>query len=170
MSMPRQPQLGPPERPPRTSGRELAIPVILVGFDGSAPSWGALSWAYGEARRAGGRIVAAFVSSSATSSLLSAAATTAGLPYCEDVAQQALADQAAGLCQQVQSDASDQGMEVEFVQAKGDPATELVALAEALRADLLVVGKSSKLLHHISGSVAKRLSGGRRGTVLVIVP
>ena len=92
------------------------------------------------------------------------------MPYCEDVARQALADQADGLRRQVQRDACDQGMEVGFVQAEGDPATELVTLAERLRADLLVVGKSSKFLHHLSGSVAKRLSGGRRGTVLVIVP
>ena len=38
-------------------------PTLVVGVDGSAPSWDAFAWAAGEARRGNGRIAAVFVTS-----------------------------------------------------------------------------------------------------------
>lgn len=42
---------------------DISRPTLVVGVDGSAPSWDAFAWAAGEARRGNGRIVAVFVTS-----------------------------------------------------------------------------------------------------------
>jgi nucleotide-binding universal stress UspA family protein len=39
---------------------DIGPPILVVGIDGSPPSWDAFAWAAGEARRYGGRIVAVF--------------------------------------------------------------------------------------------------------------
>jgi hypothetical protein len=39
----------------------IGRPVLVVGVDGSDPSWDAFAWAAGEARRCRGRVIAVFV-------------------------------------------------------------------------------------------------------------
>ena len=51
------------EKASTTEGSRVGDPLIVVGVDGSAPSWDAFAWAAGEALRAHGRIVAVFATS-----------------------------------------------------------------------------------------------------------
>jgi nucleotide-binding universal stress UspA family protein len=65
-------------------------------------------------------------------------------------------------------DASEGSWGLEFVHAKGDTAGELLRMAAALHADLIVVGRSSKVLHHLAGSLGRRLIRKRNAPVVVV--
>jgi hypothetical protein len=39
-----------------------------------------------------------------------------------------------------------------------------------MRADLIVVGRSAKMLHHLAGSLGRRLVSRRDAPVIVVVP
>ncbi|MDA8297553.1 MAG: universal stress protein [Actinomycetota bacterium] len=146
---------------PRTT-----TPAVVVGFDGSASSLDALYWACGEARRLGGRVVAVYVSSNPAMAGLAGAV---GAPCTDYMVEQAnnecaerLAAEAARCC--------GEGLAVQFVHAQGTPAHELLAVAKAVRADVLVVGRSTKARHHLAGSLGRALAGKREAPVVVIVP
>jgi nucleotide-binding universal stress UspA family protein len=60
------------------------------------------------------------------------------------------------------------GIDVEFRTAHGSPYAELVAMAEAVRAELVVVGASRQLGHRVVGSLGARLIKAGRWPVLVV--
>jgi nucleotide-binding universal stress UspA family protein len=140
--------------------------LIVVGIDGSDTSWDAFCWACGETNRLEGRTVAVFVGP--ISGAASATFTGAAIPY--GTIQQSIADQAEKLSEQVRAYGHDHGVHVDFVHTRGDTAKELVRIANAGQADLLVVGRSTKVRHHIAGSLGRRLVGRRGAPIVVVVP
>jgi nucleotide-binding universal stress UspA family protein len=151
---------------------DCANPVnarIVVGIDGSDTSWDAFCWACGETRRLGGRTVAVFVDSSAAASA-TAAASFAGATVAYGAIQQSMTDQAEQLAHQVRAYGDDHGFDVTFVRTHGDTARELLRIAHADHADLLVVGRSTKARHQLAGSLGRRLVGKRDAPIIVVVP
>ena len=57
-----------------------------------------------------------------------------------------------------------------IVYTEGDIAKELLRIADADHADLLVVGRSTKVRHHLAGSLGRRLVGRRGAPIVVVVP
>jgi nucleotide-binding universal stress UspA family protein len=151
------------------SSASSASAVIVVGIDGSDTSWDAFCWACGEARRLGGRTVAVFVSP--TSGVASAtAAAFGGAVVAYGMIQQTMTDQAEELGGQVRAYGRDHGVDVAFVYTQGDTAKELLRVANADQADLLVVGRSTKARHHLAGSLGRRLVGRGGAPIIVVVP
>jgi nucleotide-binding universal stress UspA family protein len=157
-----------PDQPSTADQAGLAT-VVVVGVDDSESSWDAFWWSCGETRRLGGRIVAVFVRP-VTGSGLAAAGALAASPTIEIWQDQALTEVAENLQRKLSEAALETGVSFEFVNAKGDAASELLRVAADRHADLIVVGKSSKVLHHLAGSLGRRLIGKRNAPVVVVVP
>src|SRR5580704_17295345 len=154
-----------------TAGDNAAVdepsrPTLVVGVDGSAPSWDAFAWAAGEARRGNGRIVAVFVTSVIEPQ--EALGSTAPLGYA--AAADARDQMAEELAAEVARRADALDVEVRFIRGIGDAARVLTDLAHSEHADLMVVGRSAKILHRLAGSVSRRLVLNRESPVLVVVP
>jgi nucleotide-binding universal stress UspA family protein len=145
-------------------------PRVVVGIDGSDTSWDAFCWACGETRRLGGRTVAVFVGPIAAAASASATAAFAGAAVAYGAIQQSMTDQADELGDQVRAYGHDHGVDVAFVHTQGDAAKELLRIANADHADLIVVGRSTKARHHLAGSLGRRLVGKRHAPVIVVVP
>jgi nucleotide-binding universal stress UspA family protein len=142
---------------------------VVVGIDGSDTSWDAFCWACGESRRLGGRTVAVFVGP--TSGVASStAASFGGAVVAYGAIQQTMIDQAEELSEQIRAYGRDHGVDVAFVYTQGDTAKELLRIANADHADLLVVGRSTKARHHLAGSLGRRLVGRRDAPIVVVVP
>jgi nucleotide-binding universal stress UspA family protein len=145
--------------------------VIVVGIDGSETSWDAFWWATGQARRLGSsRIVATFVSPTVDINLVVASAAFAAAPCDYAGAAQIATDRAEGLRRQLEGYAAEHDIQVSFIHAHGDPTAELSRIAEECQADIIVVGKSTKALHHVAGSLGRRLIGRRKAPVVAVVP
>jgi nucleotide-binding universal stress UspA family protein len=143
---------------------------IVVGIDGSDTSWDAFCWACGEARRLGCRAVAVFVDMSPGVASATATAPFAGGAVAYEVIQQAGIDQAEELDVQVRAYGDNHGVDVTFVHCHGDPTRDLLRVSSAVHADLLVVGRSTKVRHHLAGSLGRRLVGKRDAPIVVVVP
>jgi len=148
------------------AAEHIGRPVLVVGVDGSGPSWDAFAWAAGEARRCGGRIVAVFV----TPLVEPEAALSIGAPYNYSDAVEARDRITEELAGEVARRARELGVEVSFVREKGDTANVLTEVARSEHADLVAVGRSTKMLHPLAGSVSHRLVRGRHLPVTVVVP
>ena len=144
--------------------------VVLVGIDGSDTSWDAFHWACGETRRLAGRTVAVFVGPTSGATSATAAAAFAGGTVAYGAIEQTVTDQAGKLGDLVRSHARDLGVDLTFIHARGDTATELLRIAGSSHADLVVVGRSTKARHHLAGSLGRRLVGRRNAPVIVVVP
>jgi nucleotide-binding universal stress UspA family protein len=140
--------------------------TLVVGVDGSAPSWDAFAWAAGEATRGNGRIIAVFVTSLIEPE--EALGPTAPLGYA--AAADARDQITEELADEVVRRADTLGVEVSFVRGIGDAPHVLTEMARANHADLVVVGRSAKMLHRLAGSVSRRLVLNRDGPVIVVVP
>jgi nucleotide-binding universal stress UspA family protein len=166
---------GRPRRPPKpgqqapNSGRgQLHAAAVVIGLDGSDTSWDAFWWACGEARRLGGRAVAVFVSPTGAGGMAAIAATAGVCDY--SAVHASAAEQARSLRDQVRRHLGDDGPDITFVHTSGDPARELLRVAEAVRADMIVVGRSTKARHHLAGSLGRYLIARRKAPVVVVVP
>jgi DNA-binding MarR family transcriptional regulator/nucleotide-binding universal stress UspA family protein len=136
-------------------------PVIVVGLDGSSASWDAFSWATGEAARDNGRLIAVYATS--------VVAPFGGPSDCT-VAEQARQEVARQLADEAAQWASDAGVPLSFVREPGDVVRALTSVARSAGADLVVVGRSAKMLHHLAGSASRRLVSRRDAPVTVVVP
>ncbi len=143
---------------------------VVVGIDGSGTSWDAFCWACGETRRLGGRAVAVFVGPTPGAASAAATASLTGAAVAYGTMQQWVTDQAEKLADQVRAYGDDHGVDVTFVCTHGDAARELLRIANADHADLLVVGRSTKARHHLAGSLGRRLVGKRGAPIIVVVP
>src|SRR5689334_19742761 len=154
-----------PERPQNPEGQiRAAAPVIVVGVDGSPTSWDAFDWAAQEARRIGGRLVAVHVMSSADP----AAAFGLSFDYPDVIeAQQALVGE---LKDEAERRGGRRGLPVGFVSECGDATHVLIEVARSAHADLVVVGRSTKALHRLAGSLSHRLTARGDAPVVVVVP
>lgn len=71
---------------------------------------------------------------------------------------------------EVEHSAHGLGVEVSFVREYGEPAQALRNVAESTHADLIVVGRSAKMLHHFAGSLGRRLVLDHDLPVVAVVP
>jgi nucleotide-binding universal stress UspA family protein len=150
-----------PQAPDRGDG---APPVIVVGLDGSPSSWDAFSWAAGEAARSKGRVVAVNVTP------FTDAAAAFGVPFDYAGVEQTRQEVADELKRDATGRAKELGVALTFVCEHGDAAHCLTEVAQRLHANLVVVGRSTKVLHHLAGSLSHRLTSRNNAPVVVVVP
>lgn len=165
------------ELTPQQPGRSIGVdekdprPVVVVGVDASESSWDAYWWSCGEAKRMGARIVAVYVSPIAgMGGAIAAASGVIVDSSTMDWVERGASDVANLLRTKLSDSAADAAIDLKFVHTKGDAAAELLRIAAAEGADLIVVGKSSKVLHYLAGSIGRRIIGKRNAPVVVVVP
>jgi nucleotide-binding universal stress UspA family protein len=135
--------------------------VIVVGLDGSPKSWNAFAWAAGEAARTDGRLIVAFV----------APVVEPGVEFgMAGPSLEAREEMIEQLRVEAEKRARDLRTPMTFVTELGDAAGALMRLSRSERADLIVVGKSCKVLHHLAGSLGRRLVSRHDGPAIVVVP
>jgi nucleotide-binding universal stress UspA family protein len=118
----------------------------------------------------GENIIAAFISAENSIASADVALTVAAVPFDYDVIRSGAAQQATQLEAEVRRQTNGYDVAIEFVHSHRDAANELLSLAKGVRADLIVVGKSTSFFHAFVGSVAKRLTACRSAPVIVVVP
>lgn len=135
--------------------------VILAGIDGSDSSLRAASYAAGLARRQNALLALVYVQP------VMAAGASLGVPVGDTTGEIA-----EGIVAEIRASAERlKGIfEVrwQFHTFRGDPYAGLVAAAEDLKADAVVVGASEQAYHRIVGSVAVRLVKAGRWPVTVV--
>ncbi|HET8583787.1 MAG TPA: universal stress protein [Jatrophihabitans sp.] len=133
---------------------------ILVGIDGSDSAMRAGAYAAGMARRQGSHLIALFV---ATTSPMAAqmAATAAAMIQTQDELGRQLRDA-------VREGAKLVGIDAEFVMRRGNPYKELIAVADQLRVDAVVVGASMQSGRRFIGSLAGRLVRDAKWPITVV--
>ncbi|WP_433224058.1 universal stress protein [Dactylosporangium sp. CS-047395] len=139
--------------------------TILVGVDGSIPSLRAAAYAVGLARRQRSRLVAVYVRTlSATVLSLADSGGHAALNVVDahDAVERQLRDA-------VERDIARLDVDAHLVVRTGEPFTELVAVAQALNADAVIVGRSAGALHRLAGSIAVKLVRCGRWPVTVVL-
>ncbi|GAA2610855.1 universal stress protein [Dactylosporangium fulvum] len=134
--------------------------VIVAGVDGSETSMRAGAYAAGLARRERARLVVVYVTGAPAARRL--------IPDAAAATEQALAEATEDMRRQVAAGAAYAGVNAEFVAVRGDPYQELVRVADALRADAVVVGSSRHFGHRFVGSLAVRLVKAGRWPVTVV--
>jgi nucleotide-binding universal stress UspA family protein len=134
--------------------------VIMVGIDGSLTSVHATAYAAGLARRQRCRLIVVFV---VPVSVLAAIAGEAAAAMA-----QTTTELGAELRDEIRRAAEELGVPTTFVVRRGDPFVELRDTATTVRADMVVVGASSKAGHRFVGSVAVRLVRLGRWPVVVV--
>jgi nucleotide-binding universal stress UspA family protein len=143
---------------------DVAAPVIVVGLDGSPSSWDAFCWAAGEAARTKGKLVAVYVVP------LVEPAAAFGVPFDYAGVEQTRQEVADELRREAVHRADELGLPVGFVTEHGDVTHALTDVARELHANLVVVGRSAKVLHHLAGSLSHRLTSRSDSPVVVVVP
>jgi nucleotide-binding universal stress UspA family protein len=134
--------------------------TVVVGVDGSTTSMRAGAYAAGLARRQRSRLVVVHV--------LAVGGLASLVPAGQAAIRQANLEVAEDLRRQVAEAAEARGVAVTFVAVQGDPYLELVRIADQVRADVIVVGASSKRIHRLAGSLAIRLVRAGRWPVTVV--
>ncbi|GAA0479754.1 universal stress protein [Streptomyces sp. NPDC046215] len=135
--------------------------VIVVGVDGSDPSWRAAAYAAGLARRQNALLAVVYVQP------FLAGGAALGAPVAElteEVAEDLLAEIRA-TAERLRGTFA---VRWEFHTFHGDPYSGLVRAADELTADAVVVGASEQAGHRIVGSVAVRLVKAGRWPVTVV--
>jgi nucleotide-binding universal stress UspA family protein len=143
---------------------QVASPVIVVGLDGSPSSWDAFAWAAGEATRSNGKVVAVNVAP------FTEVASAFGVPFDYAGVEEARREVADELKREATHRANELGIALSFVCEYGDAAHTLTDIACRLHANLVVVGRSEKVLHHLAGSLSHRLTSQNNAPVVVVVP
>jgi nucleotide-binding universal stress UspA family protein len=136
--------------------------LIIACVDGSESSWRAAAYAGGLARRQHSKLVLVYVQQLGASTL----AQAGGIMY--DAGRQVAEELVEYVREQVERAGMQDQVNWEFRTMRGDPANGLVAVAEELRADAIVVGTSESAGHKIFGSVAVRLVKVGRWPVTVV--
>jgi nucleotide-binding universal stress UspA family protein len=137
--------------------------VILAGIDESVTALRAGAYAAGLARRQHARLIVVYVEP--TPYVVGASAAAASVVAAEAEAHQQIA---AELRAQVEEGARERGIDITFIQAHGDPYTEIRRIADEVRADAIVVGASMKAGHKLIGSLAVRLVRAGKWPVTVV--
>jgi nucleotide-binding universal stress UspA family protein len=122
---------------------------ILVGFDGTDTSMRAAAYAAGMARRQGSYLIALYVATTTPMAAQMAATAAAMIQTQEEIAR--------GLRETLESGAKHVGIDAEFVIRHGNPYKELIAVAEELRVDAVIIGASMQSGRRFVGSLAGRL-------------
>jgi nucleotide-binding universal stress UspA family protein len=122
---------------------------ILVGIDGTETSLRAGAYAAGMARRQGSHLIALYVAATSPMAAQLAATAAAMIQTQDELGRQ--------LRQTVMDGAALLGIDAEFVLRRGNPYRELIAVANELRVDAVVVGASGQSNRRFVGSLAGRL-------------
>ena len=137
---------------PPSSRFEIAkdgVSRIVVGYDGSGPSRDAVAFAAGIARRDRAELVLVYVE------------TPTALTGFADAAGVVVPPVGTGLTEPLEAEIlcalHDVGLDTCFVRRAGDVAGGIETVADELRADAIVVGRSAARIHSVVGSVATRL-------------
>ena len=118
------------------------------------------AYAAGMARRQGARLVCLYVRPfSAVSGIGAGAAVSM---------QEAHDSVAAELRQAVEEQTARLGIDVVLIERDGNPFTEIVKLADEIKADAVIVGASTKAGHRFVGSLAVHLVRVSRWPVTVV--
>jgi nucleotide-binding universal stress UspA family protein len=133
---------------------------ILVGIDGSDASLRAAAYAAGLARRQGSRLIALYVAAP-NPFAAQLAATTAAMMQTQDELGSQLRSAVTEAAQLL-------GIEAQFVLRHGNPYRELLAVADELRVDAVVVGASLRSGRRFVGSLAGRLVRDARWPLTVV--
>jgi nucleotide-binding universal stress UspA family protein len=134
--------------------------TILVGVDGSTSSLRAAAYAAGMARRQRSRLVAVYVRQPSAYAVPVAGAAGTALEA-QDLVEQELR---AAIEQRVVA----LDLDVQLVVRSGEPYTELLEVAGEIHPDAVIVGRSTKMLHRIAGSLAVKLTRCGRWPVTVV--
>ena len=122
---------------------------ILVGLDGTDTSLRAAAYAAGMARRQGSHLIALYVATTNPMAAQMAATAAAMIQTQDEIGRQ--------LRTAVMEGAQHVGVDAEFVLRRGNPYRELIAVANELRVDAVVVGASTQSGRRFVGSLAGRL-------------
>lgn len=120
--------------------------TIIVGFDGSPTAEHALFYALGAARRRRSELVVVYVTAPVVATGpfgVTAVATDHGT--------------VAELRSRVHALTDQYDVHASFLAVSGEPSTALARVAAERRADAVVVGASTAMLHRVFGSIAARL-------------
>lgn len=134
--------------------------VIVTGLDGSSTSWHAVAYAAGLARRQDSRLVVVFVAAPPMSAGIAPAASA--------LIADSLDEAAADLRAELERQAEWRSLRAEFRVERGDPYNALCRVADAERADAMVVGASAQAGHRFVGSLAVKLVRAGRWPVTVV--
>lgn len=148
---------------PPSSHFEIAkdgVSRIVVGYDGSGPSRDAVAFAAGIARRDHAELVLVYVE---TPTALTGFADAAGVSV-----PPAGSECSEPLETEILDALDDVGLEARFVRRAGDIAAGIESVADELRADAIVVGRSAARIHSVVGSVAKRLVRVAQRPVVIV--
>ena len=135
----------------------MAVSSIVVGVDGTDPSWRALAMAIGVGRREQATIHVCYVAH------MPVPAVGLGVSLAVIDPDGDTGDLGRSVC----SELSEAGASGDFSIRVGDVGHELELLAEACHADLIVVGRSRHPALHLGG-VPRRLLNSGRWPVLVV--
>ena len=138
--------------------------VILVGIDDSVTALRAGAYAAGLARRQGARLICVYVESLSGLYGASSAAGASVIAAQDDAYREIAAD----LQRRAQEYAGVLGVSFTFIATRGDPYTELLRVADEVRANAVIVGASAKAGHRWVGSLAVRLVKAGRWPVTVV--
>jgi nucleotide-binding universal stress UspA family protein len=112
-----------------------------------------------------------FVSPALDVSFCMASAMAFGAAECALALSLANDERAARLRAEIESQvARDSDLDLVFIEARGNPGQELVRIAEEVKADVIAVGRSTKVRHRLAGSVGRRLLAKRGTPIIVVVP
>lgn len=158
---------------PAPSAPDMSLKTIVVGYDGTRPSERALARAAALARAFGAMVVVADV---AAPELLQAMPGAFGLaPYYHYTPEQGIRTDEAVWRQhrsRVEAFFADSGIAHEFAGVVGQPADEIVDVAEQRNADLIVVGTREPgfLERLLEGSVSEGVARRAHRDVLIVHP
>jgi nucleotide-binding universal stress UspA family protein len=93
-----------------------------------------------------------------------------GAPYDYAGVEQARQEVADELKREAARRAYELGVAFRFVIEYGDATHALTDVCREMHANLVVVGRSAKVLHHLAGSVSHRLTSRTDTPVVVVVP
>lgn len=134
---------------------------VIAGFDNSSASRTALAYASGWAHRNHAGLIVVYVESlEAPRSLEAVLAVTAALPTPSCVPL----DLSAFVAEVVAGTQTPWA----YLNADGDIARQLEAVADAFQADAIIVGRSRRGRHRLRGSVCRRLVATSRRIVVVV--
>jgi nucleotide-binding universal stress UspA family protein len=134
--------------------------TILVATDGTDTAMHAMAFAFGLARRNNARLEVVTVSATAGAAALSAGAAAAVMSTQHEIV--------ADIQTRVEMARAELGVDARMWERSGDPFSEILAVAEQVRPDIVLVGASKQAAHRIVGSLAVRLVKLGRWPVTVV--
>jgi nucleotide-binding universal stress UspA family protein len=134
--------------------------LIIAAVDGSDTSLRAGAYAAGLARRQGSKLAVLFVHN--------VGSFARSVPGAIPAMNEANRMTAAELRETIEEQAKRLGLDATFYEREGNPFNEVVALADELRADAVIVGASTQAGHRFVGSLALHLVRATRWPVTVV--